>query len=72
MITGPGRGCARPRRTGSRPTAERTLTPAVTLVGGFELPNGSYWGRPDDAAPGPDGALYVSDDTTGAIYRLTP
>ena len=40
-----------------------TLTPAVTLVGGFELPNGSYWGRPADAVPGPDGALYVSDDT---------
>jgi glucose/arabinose dehydrogenase len=52
--------------------AEGTLTPAVTLVGGFELPNGSYWGRPADAVPGPDGALYVSDDTTGAIYRLTP
>ena len=25
-----------------------------------------------DAVPGPDGALYVSDDITGAIYRLTP
>ena len=23
-----------------------------------------------DAVPGPDGALYVSDDTVGAIYRL--
>jgi glucose/arabinose dehydrogenase len=22
--------------------------------------------------PGPDGALYVSDDTAGAIYRLSP
>jgi glucose/arabinose dehydrogenase len=22
--------------------------------------------------PGPDGALYVSDDTTGAIYRFVP
>ena len=52
--------------------SEGTLTPAVTLVGGFELPNGSYWGRPADAVPGPDGALYVTDDTAGAIYRLTP
>jgi glucose/arabinose dehydrogenase len=52
--------------------AEATLTPAVTLVGGFELPNGTYWGRPADAVPGPDGALYVSDDTAGAIYRLMP
>jgi glucose/arabinose dehydrogenase len=53
-------------------TAKATLTPAVTLVGGFQLPNGSYWGRPADAVPGPDGALYVSDDTAGAIYRLMP
>jgi glucose/arabinose dehydrogenase len=52
--------------------AEATLTPAVTLVSGFELPNGTYWGRPADAVPGPDGALYVSDDTAGAIYRLMP
>jgi glucose/arabinose dehydrogenase len=29
------------------------------------------WGRPVDALPGPDGALYVSDDTAGAVYRIT-
>jgi glucose/arabinose dehydrogenase len=52
--------------------AKGQLEPAVTLVGGFENPNHSYWGRPVDAMPGPDGALYVSDDTAGAIYRLTP
>jgi glucose/arabinose dehydrogenase len=52
--------------------AKGTLEPAVTLVGGFENADGSYWGRPVDAVPGPDGALYVSDDTAGAIYRLTP
>ena len=49
-----------------------SLEPAVTLVGGFENANGSYWGRPVDVVPGPDGALYVSDDTAGAIYRLVP
>jgi glucose/arabinose dehydrogenase len=49
-----------------------TLEPAVILVGGFENPDHSYWGRPVDAVPGPDGALYVSDDTAGAIYRLAP
>jgi cytochrome c553 len=27
-------------------------------------------GRPVDVAVGPDGALYVSDDFTGAIYRI--
>jgi glucose/arabinose dehydrogenase len=52
--------------------AQRTLEPAVTLVGGFENSGGSYWGRPVDAVPGPDGALYVSDDAAGAIYRLAP
>jgi glucose/arabinose dehydrogenase len=52
--------------------AKETLLPAITLVGGFENPDGSYWGRPVDAVPGPDGALYVSDDTAGAIYRLVP
>jgi len=52
--------------------AKWTLSPAVTLVGGFENADGSYWGRPVDAVPGPDGALYVSDDSVGAIYRLAP
>jgi glucose/arabinose dehydrogenase len=49
-----------------------TLTPAITLVGGFEDASQHYWGRPVDAVPGPDGALYVSDDSAGAIYRLVP
>jgi glucose/arabinose dehydrogenase len=44
----------------------------VTLVGGFENADGTFWGRPVDAVPGPDGALYVSDDDAGAIYRLAP
>jgi len=49
-----------------------TLGPAVTLVSGFENTDHSFWGRPVDAVPGPDGALYVSDDTAGAVYRLAP
>jgi glucose/arabinose dehydrogenase len=52
--------------------AKGTLTPAVTLIAGFENSNETYWGRPVDAVPGPDGALYVSDDAAGAIYRLVP
>jgi glucose/arabinose dehydrogenase len=52
--------------------AKGTLTPAISLIGGFQNPGGTYWGRPVDAVPGPDGALYVSDDATGAIYRLVP
>jgi hypothetical protein len=47
-----------------------TLEPAVTLVTGFQDADGSRWGRPVDAIPGPDGALYVSDDAAGAINRL--
>jgi glucose/arabinose dehydrogenase/PKD repeat protein len=29
-------------------------------------------GRPVDVAVGPDGAMYVSDDSGGAIYRIAP
>jgi glucose/arabinose dehydrogenase len=49
-----------------------TLLPAQTLVGGFQESNGERWGRPVDVVPAPEGALYVSDDTAGAVYKLTP
>jgi glucose/arabinose dehydrogenase len=49
-----------------------TLEPAITLATGFQLANGSRWGRPVDVVSGPGPALYVSDDTAGAIYRLAP
>ena len=49
--------------------SKHDLEPAVALVSGFEDADGSFWGRPVDAVPGPDGALYVSDDSAGAIYR---
>jgi glucose/arabinose dehydrogenase len=52
--------------------ATGTLRPAVSLAGGFENAGGSFWGRPVDVVPGPDGALYVSDDAAGAVYRLAP
>jgi glucose/arabinose dehydrogenase len=53
-------------------SARHTLEPAITLVTGFQLADGTRWGRPVDAVPGPDHALYISDDTAGAIYRLQP
>lgn len=31
---------------------------------------GDAWGRPVDLQEGPDGALYVTDDVAGAIYRV--
>ncbi len=39
------------------------------LVGFLE--NDDVIGRPVDVAEGPDGAIYVSDDYAGAVYRLT-
>jgi glucose/arabinose dehydrogenase len=51
-------------------THTHTLGPATTLVAGFQESNGSRWGRTVDSVPGPDGALYVSDDQAGAIYRI--
>jgi glucose/arabinose dehydrogenase len=47
------------------------LGPQQTLLTGFQLADGSRWGRPVMAVQGPDGALYVSDDQAGAIYRVT-
>jgi glucose/arabinose dehydrogenase/mono/diheme cytochrome c family protein len=41
------------------------------LVWGFEVDD-DVIGRPVDVAEGPDGALYVSDDYAGAVYRLAP
>jgi glucose/arabinose dehydrogenase len=37
---------------------------------GFER-NEDVFGRPVDVAEGPDGALYVSDDFTGSVYRIS-
>jgi glucose/arabinose dehydrogenase len=33
---------------------------------------GSVWGRPVDLLVGPDGALLISDDDGGAIFRIAP
>jgi glucose/arabinose dehydrogenase len=34
--------------------------------------DGDIAGRPVDVAQGPDGAIYISDDYAGAIYRVSP
>jgi len=52
-------------------TAKRTLASPTPLVAGFQVAGGQRWGRPVDAVPGPGGALYVTDDTAGAVYRIT-
>jgi glucose/arabinose dehydrogenase len=38
---------------------------------GWLQPGESVWGRPADVQPLPDGSLLISDDTAGAIYRVT-
>ena len=53
-------------------STQHTLGASRPLVTGFQDSSGNRWGRPADAVAGPDGALYVSDDTAGAIYRLVP
>lgn len=40
------------------------------FLSGF-LQDGDISGRPVDVAQGPDGAIYISDDYAGAIYRVT-
>lgn len=41
------------------------------MTGWLSTSDGASWGRPVDVSVGPDGALYVSDDALGVIYRVT-
>ena len=41
------------------------------FVTGWQLPDGSRWGRPVAVLPLPDGSLLVSDDMGGRIWRVT-
>ena len=54
------------------PYADGQMGAQQTLVGGFQDPSGARWGRPVTAVAGPDGAVYVTDDDAGAVYRLAP
>ena len=54
------------------PYENGALGPQQTLVGGFQDPTGARWGRPVAAVAGPDGAVYITDDDAGAVYRLAP
>ncbi len=50
---------------------ERFTGPFVTgFLTGFQDEKGNRWGRPVCPVVGPDGALYVSDDQRGAVYRV--
>ena len=55
------------------PFADGAPQPAQDFVSGWLTGNRapeSAWGRPVDVQEGPDGALYLSDDRAGAIYRI--
>jgi len=52
------------RLDGSQPVAYEVFAE------GWLKPNGKPWGRPVDVEVMPDGALLVSDDFAGAIYRI--
>jgi hypothetical protein len=43
----------------------------VDFMTGFMLDNDTAWGRPAGLAVTPDGALLVSDDANGTIFRVT-
>jgi glucose/arabinose dehydrogenase len=47
------------------------VSDSKTFVSGWLRADGGVWGRPDDVLVMPDGALLVSDDRAGAIYRIT-
>jgi len=50
--------------------ADGTITERDFLTG-FLGPDGIIIGRPAGVTEGPDGAIYVSDDYAGVIYRVT-
>jgi glucose/arabinose dehydrogenase len=54
------------------PWSDGELGDQQTLVGGFQAADGTRWGRPVAAVTGPDGAVYITDDYAGAVYRLAP
>jgi glucose/arabinose dehydrogenase len=54
------------------PWDDGPTAPPERLVGGFlDATTGESTGRPAGVTVGPDGALYVSDDKGGFIYRIT-
>jgi len=46
-----------------------TITPFLT--GFLDAKTDAFWGRPVDVLQMPDGALLVTDEQNGAIYRIS-
>ncbi|EIM27621.1 PQQ-dependent sugar dehydrogenase [Microvirga lotononidis] len=51
--------------------ADGTADKPQVFAEGWLTENGEYLGRPVDVAMLPDGSLLISDDTAGAIYRIS-
>lgn len=67
---------SRPQRTGYKVVRVRMRNGVPTgeyedFMTGFVLDNDTVWGRPADVAVMRDGALLVSDDANGTIFRIT-
>ena len=54
-----------------RPKGVDALVEEVDLEGWLDEETGEYYGRIVDVAQLKDGSLLVSDDTAGAIYRIS-
>ena len=52
------------------PMQDGTPGAAQDFAAGWLTEEGSVWGRPVDVITGPDGGLYISDDSGGVIYRV--
>jgi glucose/arabinose dehydrogenase len=50
----------------------RLGAPEDVVTGWLPPGGGQIWGRPVDVAVAPDGALLLSDDLNGTIYRISP
>jgi glucose/arabinose dehydrogenase len=68
---------SRPERTGYKVIRVRMKNGTPTgeyedFMTGFEVDNDTVWGRPAGVAVTRDGALLVSDDANGTIFKVTP
>ena len=41
------------------------------FITGWQLPNGTRWGRVADVMVAADGSILITDDQIGAIYRVS-
>lgn len=52
-------------------TDGKSAAPSPFMSGFLDTSTNKFWGRPVDVLQMPDGALLVSDDYNGAIYRIS-